>query len=130
MLRLVFGRYDRELTCARCRGVIAFVRTRPFSLLKVQHVDGYDISPHGTTVAVRIEQARLARLQREREAVPELVGDSEVEEVHRRLAYLKREAGEVVYEFVCPCGATHLRSLPDLSRAIRRAEASRVELRG
>lgn len=126
----LFRGYDRELTCSRCRAVIAWIRIRPFALLQIRDPAGHQVTPLGGSVAMRVMQSRLGRLAEETPPPYEVEDhEREVARVHRDIGYLRKEAGEVIYELECVCGARYLRSLPHLTAGVRRATGSRVELR-
>src|SRR4051812_27501650 len=56
----LFRRYDREFTCGRCRRVIASVRLGPIGLMRIRHVDGYEVNPIGGAVAIRAAERIVA----------------------------------------------------------------------
>jgi hypothetical protein len=131
-LRSLVRRYERELVCGRCRAVLAWVRLRPVALMHVRDTTGAEVTPLGCRSALgiaerRLGQARAAGAAGRPQALDEYAGIAACE---REMAYLRREAGEVMYEFRCrACRARYVRSLPDLAAAVRRAGGSRVELR-
>jgi hypothetical protein len=124
--------YDRELVCRRCLNVVAFVGLRPLSSsLRVRHVDGYEINPMGGWLLHQTQQQVAADEQAVATGAPD--GADAADDLvaqRQRLSYLKASAGEVVFEFHCPnCGATYLRSLPDLTVDVRHAATGRVLLK-
>jgi hypothetical protein len=129
--RSLVRRYDRELVCGRCRNVMAWVRVRPVALVRIRDVGGRELPPWSGAVAVRIaearlEDARLAEVDGRPAALDEYRG---VQASERDLAYLHGAAGEAFYELDCAeCHARYLRSLPDLTAAVRSAPAGRVVL--
>jgi hypothetical protein len=83
-------RYERELVCARCPSVMAWVRLGLWSLMRIRDGSGAEVDLLGGGTAIRV-------------------------------------AGEVVHELSCPsCRARCLRSLPDLTATVRRADSGRV----
>lgn len=122
------GAYERELVCARCRNVMAFLKIRPLRHTRIQHVSGHEVHPYGGHAAVLAEEARLERFASERAARPGDITTAEVEWARRRVAYARAAFGEIVFMLVCECGADYLRSLPDLGKAARSSTGSRVEL--
>jgi hypothetical protein len=115
--------HDRELVCRGCRAVCAFVTMRPLSMIKVRDVRGYQVSPDGAASAMR----GLRTLQAARGA--DGAGEVELARIASQIAYLRDVGGEVIYQLACgDCRTRHVVSLPDLSRLIRRARTSRVEL--
>jgi hypothetical protein len=130
-LRGLVRRYERELVCSRCRGVIAFIRLRPMSLLQIRDTAGYEVTPLLGSTAMQVAERRLAEARAADAAGrPEALDEYDgVAACEREIGYLRRTAGEVMYDFRCPaCRARYVRSLPDLTAAVRRAENSRVPL--
>jgi hypothetical protein len=131
-LRSLVRRYERELVCGRCRAVLAWVRLRPVTLMHVRDTAGAEVTPLGCRTALgiaerRLGQARAAGAAGRPQALDEYDGIAACE---REMTYLRRKAGEAMYELRCrACRARYLRSLPDLAAAVRRAGGSRVELR-
>ena len=131
-LRSLARRYERELVCGRCRAVLAWVRLRPVALMHVRDITGAEVTPLGCRTALGITERRLGQARADgaagrARALDEYDGIAACE---REMAYLRREAGEVMFELRCPaCRARYVRSLPDLASAVRRADGSRVELR-
>ncbi len=128
-LRSVFGPYDRELVCGRCRSVMAFVQIRPLRLARVYSVQGPEVYPYGGHAAVLDAEARLARAVAAHEESPGEAAEAEVDAARRRVAYARRQFGETVVDVECTCGASYLRSMPDIAKAVRKASGGRVELR-
>lgn len=124
-------RYERELVCSRCRAVLAWVRLRLFALIQIRDMAGQEVTPLGGRTALAIAEHRLAGAQSADAAGrPQALDEYDgVAACERELAYLRRQAGGIMYEFRCPaCRARYVRSLPDLSAAVRRAPTGRVEL--
>lgn len=127
----VFRRYERELVCGRCRSVMAWVRLTPFALVQIRDTRRLPVTPLGGALAQRILETRLADALAAdaRGDVSALDPYRGVRASTRALAYLRQEAGEVIYELACPsCRALYLRSLPDLASAVRRSPVGRVAL--
>jgi cytochrome c5 len=101
------------------------------ALVRIRDVGGQDVAPWGGAVAVRIAEARLhdARLA-EADGRPAALDEYRgVQASERDLAYLRGAAGDAFYELDCAeCHARYLRSLPDLTAAVRRAPSGRVVL--
>lgn len=124
-------KYERELVCQRCRSVIAWVTLGLWRLMSIRDVHGNDITPLSGNTAMDVARTRLADARR-----AEAAGDPKALDQYRgvvaserALAYLKAEAGEVMYEVVCPsCRAVYLRSLVHLVALVRNAPAGRVVL--
>jgi hypothetical protein len=126
-----FRRYERELVCARCRSVMAWVRLGLWSLMHIRDGAGAEVTPLGGGTAIRLAQTRLADAEAADAAgLPQAQDQYRgVAASRRELEYVRRVAGEVVYELSCPsCQARYVRSLPDLTAAVRRADSSRVVL--
>ena len=117
----MFRGYDRELVCSHCRSVIAWIRLRPFSLMKIRDTNTQEVTPLGGAVAMRAAEVRLADAEA---ATSDSTEDGEVRAARRHVDYLRREAGEVIYELKCPtCGTRYDRSLPHLTKDVRHAPA-------
>ncbi|WP_028924555.1 hypothetical protein [Pseudonocardia acaciae] len=129
----VFRSYQRELVCARCGSVVAWVQLRPFRQPEVRHISGPDVIPMGESLARAVAQTRLSTAQ-DTGRDPLFAGDPEldgaIERTRHELEYLNGQGGEPVYELLCTgCGSQHLRSMPHLSWMVRRAPTGRVPLR-
>jgi ribosomal protein L34E len=124
-------RYDRELTCSQCRSVIAWIEIRPFALLHIQDTNRHEVTPFGGALAMhiattRLERAESAAVQEGREPS----NDHDTRAAQDLIAYLHRQAGEVIYELTCAtCGARYVRSLPHLAKDVRKSPWGRVQLR-
>lgn len=133
-LAAALRRDERELACGSCGRIFAHVTLRTLTgLLRIGHVEGYQLQPHRGALVLRQTEERLARA----EAAGTAAGsDGTQPSAARRdaararndLVYLRREAGELIYEFDCTCGAKILRSPPDLVRDLRRAGGRWVSL--
>jgi hypothetical protein len=130
MICSVLRSYERELVCSRCRNVIAWIRLGPVALIKIRHVSGYAVTPLGGAVAMRILKTRLASAQRALDAAPNGDPDLQLAVIvnRERIDYLRRDAGELVYELDCACGASWLRSLPHLAHEVRAGATGRIPL--
>ena len=129
--RRLFRRYERELVCARCRSVMAWVRLGLWSLMRIRDPSGAEVTPLGGGTAIRLAETRLADAQAADAVGVPLAQDQYrgVAASRRELEYVRRQAGEVVYEVRCPsCRARYVRSLPDLTAAVRGADSGRVVL--
>jgi hypothetical protein len=127
--RRLVRRYERELVCVRCRSVMAWVRLGLWSLMRIRDTAGAEVSPLGGGTAIRVAETRLADAEAAEAAGLPVALDPYrgVAASRRDLDYVRRVAGEVVYELACPsCRARYLRSLPDLTAAVRRADSGRV----
>lgn len=125
--------HQRELVCTRCLNLVASVALRPFQHPEVTHASGPAVHPMSTGMAEGLAKTRLAAA-RAAARDPLFAHDPELPAAIRdgaaELAYLDQQAGERVYELCCTgCGARYLRSMPHLSRMVRRAPADRVPLR-
>jgi hypothetical protein len=131
VMRSFLRGYERELSCTACRNVVAWVRLRPWALMQIRHVSGYEITPLGGAVAMGILQTRLGDAERAADRPGfDLHDEDQILDLRRRIDYLRGEAGEVIYELECPCGARYLRSLPHLIETVRAAPSGRVPLGG
>jgi hypothetical protein len=124
-------RYERELVCARCRSVLAWVRLGLWRLMRVRDTHGEEVTPLGGATAIRLAETRLGDAEAADAAGLPAAQDQYrgVAASRRELAYVRGQAGEVVYELRCPsCHARYVRSLPDLTAAVRRGRSGRVVL--
>jgi hypothetical protein len=80
---------------------------------------------------MRIAQTRLAHAEAAAAECPaDPSGKTDDKAAEEFIADLRREAGEVIYEFTCAtCGASYVRSLPHLTRDVRKYSSGRVALR-
>ena len=127
----LFRRYEREPVCARCRSLLAWVRLGIWRLTSVRDTRGEEVTPLGGATAIRVAQTRLSDAEAADAAGLPAAQDQYrgVAASRRELEYLRRGAGEVVYELRCPsCHARYVRSLPDLTAAVRRGNSGRVVL--
>ena len=132
-LRAVFRGHQRELVCGYCASVMAWIELRPFRHPSVRHVVGYEVVPMGEGLATRVARTRLADA-RATAADPLFSRDPDlpcfIEHTERQINYLRVQGGEPVYELLCTDrGANYLRSMPDLSAQVRRADTGRVPIR-
>lgn len=114
---------DVELRCGQCEAIFARVHVGAvYRTLDVRMIDtGAPIMPRpGYSVNEEARQ-RMARAEQS--------GDRElIEAQHRVGAYLRRVAGEIIYDLACRCGLRYVRSSPDLSREIRTTQGRWVTL--
>jgi hypothetical protein len=113
----------RSLTCPAC-GVIVAEAVRwgwPRSLLQnvtVTAPEGYVVQPIGVDVQLRLAKQEVANAASARER----------DDAQTRLAYLRRNAAELVYHLRCRNGHRTLRTMPDIVRAMRKSSGSWVSL--
>jgi hypothetical protein len=108
---------------------MAWVRLGLWSLMRIRDGSGAEVDPLGGGTAIRVAETRLADAEAV-DAAGRPFGQDQYRGVaacRRDLDYVRRVAGEVVHKLSCPsCRARYLRSLPDLTAAVRRADSGRV----
>jgi hypothetical protein len=129
----MFRDYQRELVCAHCGSVVAWVRLRPLRRPEVRHSTGPDVIPMAEGMARAVARTRLSTA-RVTARDPLFAADPELQDAIKRtrheIDYLNGQGGEPVYELLCTgCGSQHLRSMPHLCWMVRRAPTGRVPLR-
>ncbi|MDQ2724298.1 MAG: hypothetical protein M3Y36_02210 [Actinomycetota bacterium] len=123
--------HDSDLMCAGCNSLIARVQIRPLGAIQVRDTNGGRVTPLGGVTAMAIAQTRLAKA----EAAGAAASGSDDDDVRgvgaarRSIEYLRQEAGELVFDLICPdCGRQYVRSSPDLARSVQQAENGRIIL--
>ena len=115
-------RYERELVCPRCRGVVAWARLAPLSPLRLSTRSGERLAPTGAALLEAILSTRLADARDGADA-------REVARLERELRCVRDPDAREFYELTCPdCGARYLRSTPVLAGRVRGAAHGRVPL--
>src|SRR5690242_6203565 len=109
-VRVVFRPLAKQLTCPRCGDVLADADYRPFpARLRLRGIDGTELRPTGGAVLVRITQRQL-----------DDPGDPGRADAEDRLAFLRENLGELMYDLRCPRGHVTLATVPGIVRAMRR----------
>jgi hypothetical protein len=112
-----------DLRCGQCEAIFAHVRVSAvYRILHLRTVDtdaqimprpGYSVNEESRQRSARAEQS----------------GDPALIESERRVAdYLRRVAGEIIYDLRCRCGLRYLRSSPELTKQILRTKGQWVTL--
>ncbi|MDQ2726682.1 MAG: hypothetical protein M3Y91_02185 [Actinomycetota bacterium] len=120
-----------ELICSCCHGLIARAQMRPLGGIRVYDPDGGRIAPLGGVTAMAIAQTRLAHAEAASAGATgsDRDADGEVGVAQSHVEYLRREAGELVFDLICPnCRSHYLRSSPDLARSVQHEQGGRVSL--
>ena len=101
----------KQLVCPACGVVLAeAVHRRWLGTFRLEWPDGVLLQPSGGAV-----------LLREAEAQP--VPDDD------RIAFIRRDIGELMYDLRCRNGHATLRTMPQVVRAVRQARGRWVDLR-
>jgi hypothetical protein len=109
--------HDRALVCARCAEAMGSIHLAPFFLpVTVRALDGTQVTPR---TAMTMHDVLRGRIAAETDAFTLI-------RLHEQVAYVRAQAGELVYELTCPCGAHYLRTLPRLHRQVRTAGSEHV----
>jgi hypothetical protein len=117
----VFTGRDEQLVCGACEAVFAEVHLGPLaSGITVRDlVSGAQLMPRNGFRVTAEAQARLAQAEA---AAGDGVPPPDLVEARDLCAYLKRQAGEIIYDLVCRCGRHYLRASPHLRKEVRSAQ--------
>jgi hypothetical protein len=105
----VLRRISKPLTCPACGAVAAEADYGPWRGLKLVSFDGRPLSPVSGGVQLRLAQQEEASS-----------GGSPA--ARDRVETVKRGLGELIYDIHCPRGHSTLRTAPQITRALRRAQ--------
>lgn len=107
---MAFRRLVKQLTCPDCGDIVADAEYRAFpSTLRLRGTDGALLQPTGGAVLVRLAQRQLAD-----------PGDPGHAQAEARLAFLRENLGELMYDLRCRRGHVTLATMPGIVRAMRR----------
>jgi hypothetical protein len=99
----------KQLTCPQCGDVMAEAEYRRFpSRLRLRDTDGVPLQPTGGGVLVRLAQRQVAD-----------PGDPGHAQAEARLAYLRENLGELMYDLRCPRGHPTVVTVPAIVSAMR-----------
>ena len=113
-----FRRLTKHLTCDHCGDVIADVVYRPWAArLSVTSLDGQPLVPVSSGLQLRVAKQQLA--------AADPAGQAESE---RRLRFIERNLGELIYDLSCRQGHATLATAPQITSAVRRAQGRWVSL--
>lgn len=115
----MFGRSSKQLTCPACGAVIAAATYRRFP------PDLVLVDPDGA----RLQPENAGDLERRlRAAVERAPSPAEAERARERLAFVRRNFGELVYDLHCRTGHSILRTMPQLARIVRDSAGQWVDV--
>jgi hypothetical protein len=114
-----FQRVTKKLLCPRCGGVLADADYRPMAgSLALSAPGGYELTPQmGAIHTLRAEQ-ELASAS----------SSAGADEARARLEFIKRHAGELIYDLPCHRGHYTLATAPQITEALRRAQGDGASL--
>ena len=114
--RVILRRLTKQLTCPACGDIVAEADYRRFpAALRLRTPDGAPLPPTSGAVLVRLTQRQLAD-----------PGDPGHTQAEARLAYLRENLGELMYDLRCRRGHVTVATAPGIVRAIRRTPGSWV----
>ena len=115
----VFKRVTKKLLCPRCGDVLADADYRPVAgSLALSAPGGYQLTPQMGAVHTRRAEQELASAN----------SAAGADEARARLEFIRRHAGEVMYDLPCHRGHYTLATAPQITRAMRRAKGDWVSL--
>ena len=115
----VFKRVTKKLLCPRCGDVLADADYRPMvGSLALSGPEGFQLTPE-------IGAIHLQRAEQELATADSTAG---ADEARTRLEFIRHHIGEVIYDLPCHQGHHTLATVPQITRALRRAEGDWVSL--
>ena len=109
----------KKILCPKCGDVLADADYRPLvGSLALCGPDGYQLAPQMGAVHTRRAEQELASASSAPAA----------DEARARLEFIRRHAGEVIYDLPCHRGHYTLATAPQITRALRRAKGDWVSL--
>lgn len=114
-------RVEKQLVCLRCGEVIGDALFRPLAwTLRITAPDGGELAPQPGAIQVRLAEQQIAAAS----------APGEEAEATARLAFIKRNIGELMYSLPCPRGHYTMATAPQITRAIRHSKGRQVRLQG
>jgi hypothetical protein len=114
-----FLRVTKKLTCPRCGDVMADADYRPLAgSLTLIAPDGDQLTPEMSAIHLRRAEEQLATAATAADA----------DEARKRLEFIKRHSGELIYDLPCPRGHYTLATAPQMTRALRRTQGAWASL--
>jgi hypothetical protein len=114
-------RVEKQLVCLRCGEVIGNVLLRPLAwTLRITAPGGWELVPETGAIQVRLAEQQIAAAS----------SPGEEAEATARLAFIKRNIGELMYSLPCPRGHYIMATAPQITRAIRHSKGRQVRLQG
>jgi hypothetical protein len=115
----VFSRVTKKILCPRCGDVLADADYRPMTgSLALSAPGGDQLSPQMGAIHVQLAQQQLATAS----------STAGADEARARLEFIRRHAGELIYDLPCHQGHGTLATAPQIARALRRAKGDWVNL--
>jgi hypothetical protein len=115
----VFKRVTKKLLCPRCGDVLADADYRPVAgSLALSAPGGNQLSPEMGATHVRRAEQELASAD----------SSTGADEARARLEFIRRHAGELMYDLPCHQGHYTLATAPQITEALRRAQGDWVSL--
>ena len=115
----VFKRVTKKLLCPRCGDVLADADYRPIAgSLALSAPGGHQLTPQMGAIHTRRAEQELASAD----------SAAGADEARARLEFIRRHAGEVLYDLPCHRGHYTLATAPQITRALRQAKGDWVSL--
>ena len=109
----------KKILCPTCGDVLADADYRPLvGSLALSAPGGHQLTPQMGAVHTRRAEQELASAD----------SASGADEARARLEFIRRHAGEVMYDLPCHRGHYTLATAPQITRALRRAQGDWVSL--
>lgn len=109
----------KKILCPTCGDVLADADYRPLvGSLALSAPDGCQLAPQMGAVHTRRAEQELASA----------TSAPAADEARARLEFIRRHAGEVIYDLPCHRGHYTLATVPQITRALRRAKGDWVSL--
>lgn len=114
-------RVEKQLVCLRCGEVIGDALFRPLAwTLRITAPDGGELAPQLGAIHVRLAEQQIAAAS----------SPGAEAEATARLAFIKRNIGELMYSLPCPRGHNTMATAPQITRALRHSQGRQVRLQG
>ena len=115
----VFKRMTKKVLCPRCGDVLADADYRPMAgSLALSAPGGHQLTPEMGATHIRRAEEVLASAD----------SSAGADEARARLEFIRRHAGELLYDLPCHQGHDTLATAPQIARALRRAKGDWVSL--
>ena len=115
----VFKRMTKKVLCPRCGDVLADADYRPMAgSLALSAPGGHQLTPEMGATHIRRAEQELASAD----------SSAGADEARARLEFIRRHAGELLYDLPCHQGHFTLATAPQITRALRRAKGDWVSL--
>ena len=109
----------KKILCPRCGDVLADADYSPATgSLALSAPGGDQLSPQMGAIQIQLAQQRLATAS----------STAGADEARARLEFIRRHAGELIYDLPCHQGHGTLATAPQIARALRRAKGDWVNL--